>query len=82
MGGGDGDDGDARLLALGCKLQNLVSLRVFGMEGYYICPFRVSLSTVRKEIYKNKSPDTNYGQISFRGQFKLEPHPHWSPLGV
>ena len=52
------------------------------MEGYYICPFRVSLSTVREEIYKNKGPDTNYGQISCRGQFKLEPHPHWSPLGV
>ena len=25
-------DGDARRLALGCKLQILVSLRVFGME--------------------------------------------------
>ena len=21
-------------------------------------------------------------EIFFRGQFKLEPHPHWSPLGV
>ena len=30
-------DGDARRLPLGCKLQILVSLRVFCME-YYICP--------------------------------------------
>ena len=27
-------------LALGCKLQTLVSLRVFGMESHLICPFR------------------------------------------
>ena len=33
-------DGDGRRLALGCKLQILVSLRVFGMESYYSCPFR------------------------------------------
>ena len=45
------------------------------MESHYIFSFRVSLSTVRKEIYKNKSPDTDYGEISLRGQFKLEP-PH------
>ena len=33
-------DGDARRLgALGCKLQILVSLRVFGMESHNICPF-------------------------------------------
>ena len=24
----------------------------------------------------------DHTEISFRGQFKLEPHPHWSPLGV
>ena len=29
-------DGDARRLALGGKLQILVSLRVFGMESHYI----------------------------------------------
>ena len=23
-----------------------------------------------------------FSMVSFRGQFKLEPHPHWSPLGV
>ena len=37
-------DGDARRLALGCpELQILVSLRVFGMESHYICPFRYCL---------------------------------------
>ena len=45
-------DGDTHLLALGCKFQILVSLRVFGMESHYICPFRYHLSTVHKEIYK------------------------------
>ena len=25
---------------------------------------------------------TDHTEIFFRGQFKLEPHPHWSPLGV
>jgi len=42
---------------------------------------RVSLSTVHKEIYKN-APDTDHTETSLRGQSKLEPHPHWSPLGV
>ena len=28
-------NGDARHLSLGCKLQILASLRVFGMESYY-----------------------------------------------
>ena len=60
-------DGDARRLILGCKLQILVSLRV-------------SLSTARKEIYK-KNALSDHTEISLRGQFKLEPHPHWSPLG-
>ena len=37
-------EGDARRLALGCpELQILVSLRVFGMESHYICPFRYCL---------------------------------------
>ena len=32
--------GNARSLVLGRKLQILISLGLFGMEGYYICPFR------------------------------------------
>ena len=38
-GGGHPDKSDryACLLALGCKLQILVSLRVFGMESHLIC---------------------------------------------
>ena len=42
---------DACRLALGCKLQILVFLRVFGMESNL--PIQVSLSTVHKKIYKN-----------------------------
>ena len=85
-GGGGGrlykTDGEARRLALGCKLQILVSLRVFGMESYYISlPIQVSLSTADKEINKN-CPDTDHTEIFLKGQFKLEPHPHWSPLEV
>ena len=41
-------DGDARRLALGCKWQILVSLRVFGMERHYL-PIQVSLSIVHKK---------------------------------
>ena len=41
-------DGDARRLALGCKSQILVSLRVFGMERHYL-PIQVSLSIVHKK---------------------------------
>ena len=68
-------EGDARRLALGCKLQILVS-RVFGMESYYISlPIQVSLSTADKEIYKNW-PGTDHTEIFLKGQFKLEPHPH------
>ena len=70
-------DGDARRLALGCKSQILVSLRVFGMERHYL-PIKVSLSIVHKEIY-NKCPDTDHTEISRCGQFKLQLHPHWSP---
>ena len=32
-------DKDGRRLALGCKLQILVSLGVFGMERHYSCPY-------------------------------------------
>ena len=40
-----------------CKLQILVSLRVFGMESYYFRSFRY-----RKEIYK-KCPNTDHTEI-------------------
>ena len=73
-------DGDARRLALGCKSQVLVSLRMFGMESHYL-PIQVSLSIVLKKIYK-KCPDTDHTEISLGGQFKLEPNLHWSQLGV
>ena len=45
-------DGDARRLALGCKSQILVSLRMFGMESHYL-PIQVSLSIVHKKFTKN-----------------------------
>ena len=72
-------DRNARRLALGCKLLILVSLRVLGMESYYICPFRYRLVLCIEEIYK-LCPDTDHPEISLGGQFKFEPHPHWSPL--
>ena len=75
-------DDDARRLAFGCKLQILASPRVFGMESHYICPFRYRLVLWRIKKFTKKCPDTDYTEISLRGQFKLEPHPHWSPLGV
>ena len=74
-------DGDARRLTLGCKLQMLVSLKMFGMESLYL-PVQLSLSTVMHEEMYKICLDTGHTEISFRGQFKLEPHPHWSPLGV
>jgi len=46
-------DGDARRLALGFKLQILVSLRVFGMESHCICPFRYRLVLCIKKFTKN-----------------------------
>ena len=42
-------------------------LGCLGWLNHYICPFRYRL---------------DHTEISRRGQFKLEPHPHWSPLGV
>ena len=46
-------DGDARRLALGCRLQILVSFGVFGMESYYISPFRYRLVLCIKKDTKN-----------------------------
>ena len=46
-------DGDALRLALGCTLQILVSLKVFGMESYYICPFRYRLVLYIEKVTKN-----------------------------
>ena len=47
------NDRDSRRLALECKLQILVSLKVFGMESYYICPFRYRLGLRIKKVTKN-----------------------------
>ena len=46
-------DRDAYRLAWGCKLQTLASLRVFGMESYYICPFKCCLVLYIKKLTKN-----------------------------
>ena len=42
---------------------------------------QVSLRAVHKEICR-KGSDIDLTEISFEGQFKLEPHPHWPPSGV
>ena len=47
------NDRDSRRLALECKLQILVSLKMFGMESYYICPFRYRLGLRIKKFTKN-----------------------------
>ena len=47
-----GDD-DARRLAFGCKLQILVSLRLFGMESHYICLFRYRSVLCIKKFTEN-----------------------------
>ena len=48
--------GDARLFALGCKLQILVSLRVFGVRRYHICPFTYLLVLCITKFTKNALP--------------------------
>ena len=56
VGGGElsyKSDRDARRLALGCKLQILVSLKVFGMKSYYICQSRYRLVLCVKKFTKN-----------------------------
>ena len=55
--------------------------RCLGLKAIIYLHSQVSLSTVRKEIYK-LFPDTAHTEISLRGQFKFEPHPHWFPLEV
>ena len=60
-GGGSGNGGslpyksdeEARGLAQRCTLQILVSLRVFGTENHYICPFRYCLGLCIKKFTKN-----------------------------
>ena len=75
-------DGDSRRLALRWKLQISVSLKgVYDGKSQYLL-IQFSLSTaMHKEIYKI-CPDTDHTEISLWGQFKLEPHSHWSPLEV
>ena len=45
-------------------------------ENSLYLPIQVSLRALHKGIYKN----VTHGLL--RDQFKLEPHPYWSPLGV
>ena len=62
---------NARHLALGCKLQILVLLRVFGVEGHYICPFKYRLVLCTKKFTKN-------ALTLITQQF----HPHCTLLGA
>jgi len=41
------------VVSLWCKLQILVSRRVFGMESYYICPFSYRLVLCIMKFTKN-----------------------------
>ena len=74
-------DRDAHRLALGCRLQILVSLRPFAMERHYICPFRYRWVLLIKKFTKNALTLTTQ-KSPLGGQYKLEPHPHWSPFGI
>ena len=58
-----------------------IALRVFGNGKTLNMLIQVSLRAVHKEICK-KGSDTDLTEISFKCQFKLEPHPHWPPSGV
>ena len=51
-------EGDVRRLALECKLQILVSLRVFGMESHYICPFKFRLIMCIRKFTNNTLTQT------------------------
>ena len=65
------------------RLQILVSSTSVVWDGKYLnMLIQVSLKAVHKEICQKKRGDADLTEISFRGQFKLEPHPHWPPLGV
>lgn len=62
-------DDDARRLAFGCKMQILVSPRLFGMESHYICPFLYRLVLCIKKFIKNALTQgsvngTNYCGVS------------------
>ena len=74
-------DRNARRLALGYRLQILVSLIVFGMERHYIYPFRYRLVVCIKKFTKNALTLTSQ-KSPLGGQYKLKPHQHWSPLGI
>ena len=52
------------------------------MESHYICPFRYRLVLCLKKFTKHALTLTTQKSPLARDQFKLEPHPHWSPLGV
>ena len=71
-------EGDALRLALGCKLQILVSLRVFGTESYYICPFRYRLVLCIQKFTK-KNALTLTTQKSPLGVSLSLNHQHCSP---
>ena len=78
-------DEDARCLALGCKLQMLVSLGVFGMiKSLYLHNHdQDSLSTVHKEIYTDHTEMTLTTQKSPLGVRLSLSHTHMGlPLGV
>ena len=65
-----------------CIDQKLLPLiQVVWDEKWLNMLIQVSLRAVHKEICK-KGRDADLTEISFKGRFKLEPHPHWPPSGV
>ena len=78
---GEGGGGCSQIKVIGMLVVSLwgVNYGVWDGKLLYLL-IQVSLITVHKEIYK-KCPDTDHTEISLGGQLKLEPHPHWSPVG-
>ena len=66
------------LLGANCRFWS--HLGCLGRKSLYL-PIQLSLSTVHNEIYQN-CLDSDQTEISLRGLFKLEPHPHYTHISL
>ena len=48
------------------------------MKAFYVNILSTIINTLHKAL--TYFLDVCFSVVSLRGQFKLEPHPHWSPL--
>ena len=77
-------DGDGRRFGLGpgnCRFWS--HLGCLGWKVTIFAPFKYRLVLCINKFIKTALTVTKQKtEISLRGLFKLEPHPHWSPLAV